>query len=430
MASYRILTKNDLRNHYFAIGEEALKRIDINRPITLICNGKVYENRNIDKCLGYGHLYARKEFFDDNKLEVNDRLVFDVEESSNTIKIMVIKSEEAIEFDNLFESGSQYVSFEDNLDNISENYLKNGQYYISKEKYPFDDIDNKKDYIVHFHINDNEIKIEEKRAWSDPNRFMINHMREFYAMMSEKGLKNFVITIDRINKKIFVSLSPIQATIALQHNSSLIKHNDTKDFVIDIETILDKMVGYYKRIFCDKNLLPTNDVDNNRATGFTERNLTFNFCHNYLDLYKEEGIVWQEMPIIGQSRQHIDSVIVHSDTLLLIEAKRLHSPYHYEELASENINYTNREHKTVKYGDLYRLQTYYKDIPLYNDLKPKECYAILLADFFIQRGKNTQSKNDEYRSFYQKSFDNEFLIFKKDNMEYYLYYRIEQIPIN
>ena len=30
----------------------------------------------------------------------------------------------------------------------------------------------------------------------------------------------------------------------------------------------------------------------------------------------------------------------------------------------------------------------------------------------------------------QEYFDNEFLIFKKDNMEYYLYYRIEQIPIN
>jgi hypothetical protein len=99
MASYRILTKNDLRNHYFAIGEDALKRIDINRPITLICNGKVYENRNIDKCLGYGHLYARKEFFDDNKLEVDDRLVFDVEESSNTIRIMVIKSKEIVDFD-------------------------------------------------------------------------------------------------------------------------------------------------------------------------------------------------------------------------------------------------------------------------------------------------------------------------------------------
>ena len=322
------------------------------------------------------------------------------------------------------------VSFEESIDNITENYLKNGQYNIRKEKYPFDDIDDKKDYVVHFHINDYEKIIEEKKAWSDSNRFMINQMREFYAMMIGRGLKDFVITIDRINKEIFVSLSPIQETIDLQHNNSHIVHDNTKNFVIDIERILGKMVDYYQRIFCDENLLPTNDTDNNRATGFTERNMTFNFCHNYLDLYEKEGFVWQEMPIIGQSRQHIDSVIVHSDTLLLLEAKRLHSPYHFEELTSENVSYTNREHKTVQYGDLRRLQTYYKDIPIYEYLKPKECYAILLADFFIQRGKNAQPKIDKYRLHYQQYFDKEYSVFNKDNMEYYLYYKIEQIPIN
>lgn len=196
-----------------------------------------------------------------------------------------------------------------------------------------------------------------------------------------------------------------------------------------VKKIFDNMCNSYQRIFDNPDFLPTNDKDNNRATGFTERNLTFNFCHSYLGL-NERGVIWQEMPIIGQSHQHIDSVIVHSDTLLLIEAKRLHSPYHFEELTSENVNYTNRDHKTVKYGDLHRLQTYYKDIPIYKDMKPKECYAILLADFFIQRGKNAQSKIDEYHSYYQQKFDNEFLIFKKNNMEYYLYYRLEQIPIN
>ena len=56
------------------------------------------------------------------------------------------------------------VSFEDSIDNIAESYLKNGQYYISQEKYPFDDIDDKKEYVVHFHINDNEIIIEEKNV--------------------------------------------------------------------------------------------------------------------------------------------------------------------------------------------------------------------------------------------------------------------------
>ena len=53
-------------------------------------------------------------------------------------------------------------SFEDSIDKISPNYLKNGQYNISKEKYPFDSSEDKKDYVVRFHINDNEL-IEEKK---------------------------------------------------------------------------------------------------------------------------------------------------------------------------------------------------------------------------------------------------------------------------
>lgn len=204
-----------------------------------------------------------------------------------------------------------------------------------------------------------------------------------------------------------------------------------------IKAVFDNTCGTYRDIF--EKYLPTNNIDNNRATGFTERNLTFNFCHNYLDLYKDKGVVWQEMPIIGQSHQHIDSVIVHSDTqvdtLFLIEAKRLHSPYHYEELISEKAGdeYTTRQHKTDKsgnYGDLHRLRTHYKDIPIYNSLKTqKECYAILLADFLIQQGKNKQSKNrvDKYYSLYQKNFDKVELIFKDANMEYYLYYKVEPL---
>ena len=202
-----------------------------------------------------------------------------------------------------------------------------------------------------------------------------------------------------------------------------------------INAVFDNTCGTYRDIF--EKYLPTNNIDNNRATGFTERNLTFNFCHNYLNLYK--GIVWQEMTIIGQSHQHIDSVIVHSDdqfdTLFLIEAKRLHSPWHFEELISEKTGdkYTTRQHKTNKsgnYGDLYRLRTHYKDIPIYNSLKTKkECYAILLADFLIQRGENKQStnKHKDYHSLYQKYFNKEDLVFKDANMEYYLYYNVSSI---
>lgn len=109
MASYRILTKNDIRNHYFAIGEKTLKSINTNQPITLICNGKVYKNRNIDKSLGYGHLYAKKEFFEDNHLEVDDCLVFNIEET-NTIRVILLKKNEIINIDTEFDEDSKDTS--------------------------------------------------------------------------------------------------------------------------------------------------------------------------------------------------------------------------------------------------------------------------------------------------------------------------------
>ena len=194
-----------------------------------------------------------------------------------------------------------------------------------------------------------------------------------------------------------------------------------------VKEIFDNMCNSYQRIFGNPDFLPTNDKDNNRATGFTERNLTFNFCHSYLEL-NERGVIWQEMPIIGQSHQHIDSVIVHSDTLLLIEAKRLHSPYHFEELTSKPSHRTTRQHRTNPYGDLHRLQTYYKDIPIFDKQKYKACYAILLADFLIQRSNNKQTKIEDYHSFYKEYFDNqEYKVFENDKMEYYLYYKV--VPI-
>lgn len=202
-----------------------------------------------------------------------------------------------------------------------------------------------------------------------------------------------------------------------------------------VKEIFDNMCNSYQRIFDNPDFLPTNDKDNNRATGFTERNLTFNFCHSYLEL-NEKGVIWQEMPIIGQSHQHIDSVIVHSDTLLLIEAKRLHSPYHFEELTSSHFEELTskpslkkkRQHRTNPYGDLYRLQTYYKDIPIFDKQKYKACYAILLADFLIQRSNNKKTVNDTYHLIYKKYFDDqEYKVFDNDKMEYYLYYKV--VPI-
>ena len=59
------------------------------------------------------------------------------------------------------------------------------------------------------------------------------------------------------------------------------------------------------------------------TTGFTERNLTFNFCHEALCL-NEKLIVWQEVPL-SDKEQHLDSIIFDdvNKSIYIVEAKRL-----------------------------------------------------------------------------------------------------------
>ena len=59
------------------------------------------------------------------------------------------------------------------------------------------------------------------------------------------------------------------------------------------------------------------------TTGFTERNLTFNFCHEALCL-NENLIVWQEAPL-SNKEEHLDSIIFDdvNRVIYIVEAKRL-----------------------------------------------------------------------------------------------------------
>lgn len=67
-----------------------------------------------------------------------------------------------------------------------------------------------------------------------------------------------------------------------------------------IETILKRMQTRYSRML--DTYYPAFET-----TGFTERNLTFNFCHEALSL-NDNLIVWQEAPFCNKS-EHLDSII-------------------------------------------------------------------------------------------------------------------------
>lgn len=83
-----------------------------------------------------------------------------------------------------------------------------------------------------------------------------------------------------------------------------------------IKTILKCMQIRYSRIL--DSYYPAFET-----TGFTERNLTFNFCHEAL-CQNENMIVWQEVPL-SDKEQHLDSIIFDdvNKSIYIVEAKRL-----------------------------------------------------------------------------------------------------------
>jgi hypothetical protein len=71
------------------------------------------------------------------------------------------------------------------------------------------------------------------------------------------------------------------------------------------------------------------------SNGFTERNLTFNFSHNYL-LENRNAIIWQECPYAKGN--HFDSLIIDDQRkcVVLIEAKRLNSVVKLNEIVKDH----------------------------------------------------------------------------------------------
>ena len=72
-----------------------------------------------------------------------------------------------------------------------------------------------------------------------------------------------------------------------------------------IKTVFDNTVKSYERFL--KDYYPAHG-----SNGFTERNLTFNFSHNYL-LENPNAIIWQEVPL-SEGREHFDTLIIDADS--------------------------------------------------------------------------------------------------------------------
>lgn len=109
-----------------------------------------------------------------------------------------------------------------------------------------------------------------------------------------------------------------------------------------------------------------------RSNGLTERNLTFNFSHNYL-LKNREAIIWQECPL--KDGNHFDTLIIDDEknTIIIVEAKRLQNEGKFE-LIKRDISKINIQFNDIKLDD--KRLTYKR-------------YGLILFDIWISKKRET-----------------------------------------
>lgn len=149
-----------------------------------------------------------------------------------------------------------------------------------------------------------------------------------------------------------------------------------------ISEVFEKTVESYGKTL--KNYYPSH-----KSNGFTERNLTFNFSHNYLmqcSLNKNESvIIWQEVPL--GNREHFDTLIIdeENESIIIIEAKRLGTEAKQHSI-QEDFDRIEKSFKLAK-GVSERLAKKYS------------LYALLLVDIWMpkkRKGSANKKENLKY----------------------------------
>ena len=150
-----------------------------------------------------------------------------------------------------------------------------------------------------------------------------------------------------------------------------------------IKTVFDKTVESYERFL--GRYYPAHG-----SNGFTERNLTFNFSHNYL-CKNADAFIWQEVPL--GDREHFDTLIIDDQhkSIFCVEAKRLGT-----EAKQDSI-----------LADLKRIFRFSEEMRKKID-ESYAVYAVLLVDIWIPK-KNGEKKQNLLNEF-KKMENNEAYI--------------------
>ena len=147
---------------------------------------------------------------------------------------------------------------------------------------------------------------------------------------------------------------------------------------MDINEVINQTAKRYEKILSD--YYPSFD-----STGFTERNLTFNFCSIFYNMANDDDlIIWQEVPIKNREvnkKEHFDSLIISrkEKMLYLIEAKRLG-----DKNKIDSIN-----------ADFNRMKNRWMNININEETKTYSKYAIIVADVWIPHNNEKKKRSKE-----------------------------------
>jgi len=148
---------------------------------------------------------------------------------------------------------------------------------------------------------------------------------------------------------------------------------------MNIDKVINNTVERYEKIL--NNYYPSFG-----SIGFTERNLTFNFCSSFYNIAAEKDLViWQEVPIKDGSsnkKEHFDSLIISrtEKKLYLVEAKRINT--------KNKIDSAESDLKRIKTtGRILTLTMTPKDIPNMPSLL--QTFGFLIVMKRRKRQKNT-----------------------------------------
>lgn len=140
--------------------------------------------------------------------------------------------------------------------------------------------------------------------------------------------------------------------------------------------VFNKTVESYEQIL--ENYYPAYD-----SNGFTERNQTFNFSHNYL-LLNPNAIIWQEVPI--WNKKHFDTLIIDNEEncIIIIEAKRLGTETNFISIQKDFDRIKEKHNSAVGVTDKFN--------------EGYSLYALLLVDLWIPK-ENREKKLEQKVNF-------------------------------